>query len=355
MPSASRDTVHVEVDSERRLVSRSPALQGVFRQVQQVATADVSVLITGETGTGKELVARLVHKLSHRAPRDFVAVDCNAVAPTLLESEFFGHERGAFTGAARCRVGVFELADGGTLFLDEIANLPLEAQAKLLRVLQEREFRRVGGSSLIRSDFRLITASNADLASRVRAGAFREDLFHRLRVVDIHLPPLRERREDIPLLVSYFIDQKRLLLKRPGVSRVSHEALDLLVARDWPGNVRELENVIERAIVECPGEMIEAAHLVLGVHSGSGRLPAEDMGLPFRVARRRALGMFESLYLLSLLRRCQGSIKKVALHAGITTKHVRTLMKRHGLSRRDFRPLRVRSPRAPVTGGTQPL
>src|SRR5437867_8660244 len=354
MPSAGRETVHVEVEGERRLISRSPALQRVFRQIQQVATADVSVLITGETGTGKELVARLVHKLSHRASREFVAVDCNAVAPTLLESEFFGHERGAFTGADRRRVGVFELADGATLFLDEIANLALEAQAKLLRVLQEREFRRVGGSSLLRSDFRLITASNADLASRVRAGAFREDLLHRLTVVEIHLPPLRERREDIPLLVSYFIDQKRLLLKRPGVSRVSHEALDLLVARDWPGNVRELENVIERAIVECPGEMIEAAHLVLGVHSGSGRLPPEVMGLPCRAARRRALGMFESLYLLSLLRRCQGSIKKVALHAGITTKHVRTLMKRHGLSRRDFRPLRLRSPRAPVTSGSEP-
>jgi len=353
MPSAGRETVHVEVDSERRLISRSPALQRVIRQIEQVATADVSVLITGETGTGKELVARLVHKLSHRAPRDFVAVDCNAVAPTLLESEFFGHERGAFTGADRRRVGVFELADGGTLFLDEIANLALEAQAKLLRVLQERAFRRVGGGGLIRSDFRLITASNADLASRVRAGAFREDLLHRLQVVEIHLPPLRERREDVPLLVSYFIDRKRLLLKRPGVSRVSHEALDLLVARDWPGNVRELENVIERAIVECPGEMIEAAHLVLGAHSGSGQLPAEDMGLPFRAARQRALEMFESLYLLSLLRRCQGSIKKVALHSGITTKHVRTLMKRRGLSRRDFRPLRRRSPRAPVTSGTQ--
>src|SRR5437867_9950410 len=223
MPSAGRETVHVEVEGERRLISRSPALQRVFRQIQQVATADVSVLITGETGTGKELVARLVHKLSHRASREFIAVDCNAVAPTLLESEFFGHERGAFTGADRRRVGVFEQAHGGTLFLDEIANLALEAQAKLLRVLQEREFRRVGGCTLIRSDFRLITASNADLASRVRAGAFREDLFHRLRVVDIHLPPLLERREEIPLCVSYFIEWIRLLLKRPGGTRWCQE------------------------------------------------------------------------------------------------------------------------------------
>src|SRR2546430_4826957 len=237
MPSAGRETVHVEVDGERRLISRSPALQRVFRQIQQVATADVSVLITGEIGTGEELVARLVHKLSNRAPRQFVAVDCNGVAPPLLESEFFGHERGAFTGADRRRVGVFELADGGTLFLDEIANLALEAQAKLLRVLQERAFRRVGGGDLIRSDFRLITASNADLASRVRAGAFREDLLHRLQVVDIHLPPLRERRGDVPLLVSYFIDPERLLLKRPRGSPGRHAAFDLLLPPGRPGNL----------------------------------------------------------------------------------------------------------------------
>src|SRR5437867_12845991 len=161
MPSPGGETVHVEVDSERRLISRSASLQGVFRQIQQVATADVSVLITGETGTGKELVARLVHKLSHRASREFIAVDCNAVAPTLLESEFFGHERGAFTGADRRRVGVFELADGGTLFLDEIANLALPAQSKLLRVLPGREVRRVGGRSPIRRGFRLVTAGTA--------------------------------------------------------------------------------------------------------------------------------------------------------------------------------------------------
>src|SRR5437763_15171170 len=244
MPAESRDSLYVQVDGGRTLISRSPQLHRIWGVIQRVAPTDVSVLITGETGTGKEIIGRLIHKLSPRAAKEFVAVDCNAVAPLLLESELFSHERGAFTGADRRRVGVFELADGATLFLDEIANLALEAQAKLLRVLQEHEFRRVGGSSLIRSDFRLITASNADLASRVRAGAFREDLLHRLTVVEIHLPPLRERREDIPLLVSYFIAQTRLLLTRPGFSRVSHEALDLLVARDWPGNVRELENVI---------------------------------------------------------------------------------------------------------------
>ena len=247
MATESRESLHLQVDAGRTLVSRSPQLHRIWGVVQRVAPTDVSVLVTGETGTGKEIIGRLIHKLSPRAAREFVPVDCNAVAPSLLESELFGHERGAFTGADHRRAGVFELADGTTLFLDEVANLPLEAQAKMLRVLQEREFRRIGGQHLIRSDFRLITATNADLTSAVRVGSFREDLFHRLNVVHIHLPPLRERRQDIPLLMSYFIDQKRLRLKRPGVQRVSHQAVDLLMSYDWPGNVRELENVIHRS------------------------------------------------------------------------------------------------------------
>src|SRR2546428_7614164 len=180
MPAENREPLNVEVDDGRTLIGRSSQLRRIWDVIQRVAPTDVSVLITGETGTGKEIIGRLIHRLSPRAAKEFVAVDCNAVAPLLLESELFGHERGAFTGADRRRVGVFELADGATLFLDEIANLPLEAQAKLLRVLQEREFRRVGGCSPIHSDFRLITASNADLASRVRARTFRDDLVHRL-------------------------------------------------------------------------------------------------------------------------------------------------------------------------------
>jgi two-component system, NtrC family, response regulator HydG len=338
MSDSVKETLHLEVDGSRILISRSPAIHRIWAVIQRVAPADVSVLITGETGTGKEIVGRLIHKLSPRASREFVAVDCNAVAPSLLESELFGHERGAFTGAERRRVGVFELADGATLFLDEIANLPLEAQSKLLRVLQEREFRRLGGRQLIRSDFRLITATNADLGASVRAGSFREDLFHRLNVVHVHLPPLRDRREDIALLVSYFIDQKRLRLKRPGVYRVSHEAIDLLSSYDWPGNVRELENVVETAIVECPGDTIEATHLVFGGAPPSPGPSAGDLDLPFRLARQRALATFERLYLLTQLRRYTGRVTLVARHAEITPKYVRELMKRHGISRRDFRP-----------------
>src|SRR5213594_185251 len=295
MGTSTQETVQIAVGSGRILNSRSAALLRIWRLVERVAPADVSVLITGETGTGKELIARLIHKLSPRASKEFVAFDCNAVTPTLLESELFGHERGAFPGADRRRVGVFELAHGTTLFLDEVANLPLEAQAKMLRVLQEREFRRIGGQHLIRSDFRLITATNADLTSAVRVGSFREDLFHRLNVVHIHLPPLRERRQDIPLLMSYFIDQKRLRLKRPGPYRVSHQAVDLLMSYDWPGNVRELENVIERSILECTGDMIEISHLVLGSGLPAQRASTEDFDLPFRRARQRALASFERL------------------------------------------------------------
>ncbi len=344
MPAENREPLNVEVDDGRTLIGRSSQLRRIWDVIRRVAPTDVSVLVTGETGTGKEIIGRLIHKLSGRAAKEFVAVDCNAVAPSLLESELFGHERGAFTGADLRRAGMFEVADGTTLFLDEVANLPLEAQAKLLRVLQEREFRRIGGRHLIRSDFRLVTATNANLTSAVRAGSFRDDLFHRLNVVHIHLSPLRERRQDIPLLMSYFIDRQRLRLKRPGPYRVSHQAVDLLMSYDWPGNVRELENVIESAILECTGDTIETAHIVFGSGSPAQLACAEDCELPFRLARQRSLASFERLYLLSQLRRYDGRIILVAQHAGVTAKHVREMMKRHGISRRDFRPpLRFRN------------
>ena len=339
MGTSTQEAVQIAVDNGRILKSRSAALLRIWRLVERVAPADVSVLITGETGTGKELIARLIHKLSPRASREFVAFDCNAVTPTLLESELFGHERGAFTGADHQRVGVFELAHGTTLFLDEIANIPLPAQCKLLRVLQEREFWRLGGRGPIRSNFRLITASNANLAACVGAGTFREDLFHRLQVVHIDLPPLRERREDIPLLISHFIIEKRHRLKRPRICRVRPEAMHLLLSYNWPGNVRELENVIETAIIECPGDTVEASHLRLSSAAGQdGPCGEEDLDLPFRVAREHVLSTFEERYLIAQLRRYGGSIKRTADHAGISCKHVRCLIKRYGIDRREFRP-----------------
>jgi DNA-binding NtrC family response regulator len=333
----AEETLRAEVDDDRLLISCSAVMRRVWQMIERVAPSDVSVLITGPTGTGKELVARVIHKQSPRAQRDFLALDCTAVSPALLESELFGHERGAFTGADRDRVGMFELADGATLLLDEIANLSLEAQAKLLRVLQEREFRRIGGRRMIRTDFRLISASNADLAACVRAGSFRGDLYHRLKVSHIELPALATRREDIPLLTSHFIDRKRLRLKRPWVCRVSHQALDVLMAYDWPGNVRELENVIEAAILECTGDTIEASHLVVSPGMPAAAFGVDALSLPYREARQQALVTFERLYLLALLRQHHGRVQPIASQAGVTPKHIRTLLRRHGISRREFR------------------
>ena len=313
-------------------------MRRVLEQVTRVAPTATSVLITGPTGTGKELIARLIHHRSSRAGRAFVAIDCAALAPSVLESELFGHERGAFTGAERMRLGAFELAQGATLFIDEVGNLSLEAQAKLLRVLQERQLRRVGGSATIDTDFRLIAASNADLLPRVRTGTFRADLYHRLAVYGVTLPPLHERSEDIPLLVSHFIAQKRARLGRPDVMRVSNEALDALMAYDWPGNVRELENVIEAALVECRSDTIEVGHLRYPPHGK--RPPFPDSATPspgYREARRAAITDFERVYLLALLRRFDGRIAAAAAAAGITPKHLRTLMRRNHIKRHAFR------------------
>jgi len=329
--------VQIEAGAGRMLLGRSPAVRRLWDQVQRIAPADISVLVTGETGTGKELVARIVHQLSQRRIRDLVALDCNAVAPGTLESELFGHERGAFTGADAPRMGVFEMAHQTTLFLDEIGNLPLTAQAKLLRVLQEREFRRLGGTKLIRPDFRLVTATNVDLATAVAEGRIREDLFHRLRVVHLHLPPLRERREDVPLLVTHAITRRRQRLRRP-VCRVTHAALDKLCSYDWPGNVRELENVIETAMLECDGDSIEPGHLRFADGMTLPELPQTDVDVTFREARQHAMQTFERLYLTAQLGRFRGRITDVARHAEVTTKHVRELMRRHGIDRRDFRP-----------------
>jgi DNA-binding NtrC family response regulator len=230
------------------IVGQSPKMREVFDLVERVAQSRASVLIRGESGTGKELIARALHFNSPRASENFVAVACIALSENLLESELFGHEKGAFTGALSQKIGRFELAHKGTLFLDEIGDIPMEVQRKLLRVLQEREFERVGGNKTIRVDVRLITATNQDLAKLVEKGEFREDLYFRLKVVQIDLPPLRERTEDIPLLVDHFI-RKYAPEEGRKIEGASQEFLDALTAYRWPGNVRELENVIERACV----------------------------------------------------------------------------------------------------------
>ena len=235
------------------IVGTSAPLQTVLSRISKVAPTDSSVLITGETGTGKELVARAIHRRSRRSSRAFVSVNCAVIPRDLIASELFGHEKGAFTGATQRRLGRFELAEGGTIFLDEIGELPAETQIALLRVLQEHEFERVGGTRTIRTNVRVIAATNRDLEAAIAAGMFRSDLFYRLNVFPIEIPPLRERREDIPMLVQYFIDR---YARKAGKSfqAVNKKSLDLLQSYPWPGNIRELQNVIERSVIVCETE-----------------------------------------------------------------------------------------------------
>jgi formate hydrogenlyase transcriptional activator len=232
------------------IVGASPALRAVLSRVSKVAPTDSTVLLTGETGTGKELIARAIHKRSRRSSRAFVSVNCAAIPSSLIASELFGHEKGAFTGATQRRLGRFELAEEGTLFLDEVGELPAETQITLLRVLQEREFERVGGNQPIQANVRVIAATNRDLEAAIAVGTFRGDLFYRLNVFPIEIPPLRERREDIPLLVEYFIGH---FARKAGKSfrGINKKTLDLLLSYPWPGNIRELQNVVERSVIVC--------------------------------------------------------------------------------------------------------
>jgi two-component system NtrC family response regulator len=253
------------------IVGKNARMQEIYQLIEKVAPTTASVLITGESGTGKELVARAIHINSPREKEPFISVNCAALPETLLESELFGHERGAFTGATAMRKGRFELADSGTLFLDEIGDIPLSLQAKLLRVLQERNFERVGGVKPISVDVRIITATNRDLKDEVDKGNFREDLYYRFNVLHIHLPPLRERADDIPMLAEHFIRKFAKLLNKPDL-RISGDALRYLTGLPWEGNVRELENTIERAGILCSGDVIQTEDVHPGV-AGEEEVP----------------------------------------------------------------------------------
>jgi PAS domain S-box-containing protein len=242
-----------KVSMFEEIVGASPALQAALTRVSRVATTSATVLITGETGTGKELIARAIHKRSPRASRAFIGVNCAAIPRDLIPSELFGHEKGAFTGALQRRIGRFELADGGTIFLDEMGELPPDTQIALLRVLQEREFERVGGSQTIRVDTRVIAATNRDLQAAVDGGSFRSDLLYRINVFPIHVPPLRERKEDIPILVEYFVDRFASSMGK-RITKINKKSLAQLEAYPWPGNIRELQNVVERSVIVCDGD-----------------------------------------------------------------------------------------------------
>jgi len=261
--SMRRELAHLrqsQLAQHNFILGENPKIKEVYDQAQRAASASVSVLITGETGTGKEVLARSIHQMGPRATKAFIDINCAAIQTTMLESELFGYEAGAFTSAEKRKSGLMEIADGGILFLDEISSLPLDIQAKLLRAIEERSFRRMGGTNLINVDVQIIAASNRNLKEMMSQGDFRDDLYYRLKVVDLHIPPLRERRQDIPELVGFFINQNN---PRMGlnIQDVTPKALEKLVKHNWPGNIRELKNVIERAMLFCDDPAIDVQHL----------------------------------------------------------------------------------------------
>jgi two-component system response regulator PilR (NtrC family) len=311
------------------LIGSGSRMQEIFSLIDKIAASPATVLIQGESGTGKELVAKAIHSNSQRASQPFVAVNCSAIPETLMESEFFGHARGSFTGAFADRPGLFEQADAGTLFLDEIGEIPLLLQAKLLRVLQEREVRRVGSSQNRRIDVRIIAATNQRLEAQVAAGLFREDLFYRLNVVQICIPPLRERPEDIPLLVDHFISK---YTGAPVVKPVESRALKALLLYPFPGNVRELENVVERATALGHGELtLEALPSHLVTNASSVR---EDRGLELPdegFDLEQHLNAIEQHYIIAALKRTGGVRKRAATLLGMTFRSFRYKLAKHGL------------------------
>jgi DNA-binding NtrC family response regulator len=305
------------------LVSKNPRMGEIFELVREIASQRSTVLVQGESGTGKELLARAIHFSGDRAGRPFVGVSCAALAETLLESELFGHEKGAFTGALAQRKGKFELADGGTLFLDEIGDISAKLQVDLLRVLQERRFYRVGGSTELTVDVRVIAATHHDLAAAVREGHFRDDLYYRLNVINIQLPPLRERREDVPLLAQEFLERLGPELGR-NVTEISEDALRLLVDHSWPGNVRELLNALERAMVTCKTRTLTADDLAFlgGGPPSSAELPA---GLTLQDLERQ--------YIATTLHRKEGNVKAAAAALGIDRSTLYEKIKRYEIPR----------------------
>jgi two-component system response regulator AtoC len=323
-----RESCHESADGEggkglASIIGKSPPMQRVFTSIRRAAPSDSTVLITGESGTGKELVARAIHELSPRCQKQFVAVDCSALVESLLESELFGHVKGSFTGAFQTKHGLFELANDGTFFFDEIPNLSMNIQAKLLRVIQEREFMKVGSQKRVKLDIRIIASSNRDLREAIKAGTFREDLFYRLSVIPIDLPPLRERLGDIPLLVEHFIEKYNRKSSRQ-VRGISKRAIDILASYNWPGNVRELEHTIERILILEDGDVIQPEHLPSFMTQRQGE---------FQVFSDEGFGLdeLERRYIQFVLRRTKGKREEAARILGINRKTLGHKIKKYGL------------------------
>jgi len=321
-----------------RLVGKGPAMQRVFDVIRKVADTDLTVLIRGPSGTGKELVANAIHQRSPRHARPLIKVNCAAFSRELVESELFGHEKGAFTGATTTREGKFEIADGGTLLLDEIGDMALETQAKILRVLQERELERVGGNRTIKVDVRILGATNQDLEAKVRDGIFRQDLYYRLNVVSVVLPALRERPEDLPLLIESFLGAAANRLGRPP-RPLEAGAYRALLAHEWPGNVRELEHALEQAVALASGEQIELADLPAAVQDRLDPGSGDDQGPPgsFRDAKQRVIERFDRQFITEALSRHLGNISKAAEDMGMYRQHLQLKLAEYGIDAEQFR------------------
>ena len=342
---STKEVVEIPLSDQEHfqgVIGRSVAMREVFAMLEKVAPSELTCLIEGETGTGKERIARAIHDASRRKKKPYVVLDCSSIPKDLMESYVFGHEKGAFTGAISQREGAFEQANGGTLFLDEIGELDISLQPKLLRVLENQEFKRVGGSKVIRSDCRVIAATNRDLRSMVDDGTFREDLYFRLSIIRIYLPSLAERGEDIPLLVEHFLDE--LASRRPDrpKMRLTAPALEQLMRHPWPGNVRELRNVILRAGNLSTGAAIDQADLflndaVFGAESSSpgSSTPHDriviDIAKEFKEAKAELVERFEEQYLGELMQEHEGNISQASRSAGLTRYHLRELLKKYDL------------------------
>jgi DNA-binding NtrC family response regulator len=333
---ALRQNLQAHANRFGEIIGRSPRMKSVFDLIIQAAPSRTTILINGESGTGKELVARSLHQNSTRAERAFITVNSGNLPPDLLESNLFGHVKGAFTGAIYPKKGLFELADKGTIFFDEIGNIPLETQAKLLRVIQEREFMRLGGVEMIKVDVRIVAATNVELRRMVEEGKFREDLFYRLHVITVQLPPLRERREDIPLLAQHFLEKYSAENSKPRLD-LTPEALDLLLEYDWPGNVRELENVIERAVVLSSGQQIGVDLVPDNVRSSRRFQMPQFVVPPEGISYRDAEIAFQRGLIESALEQAGGVQKRAAELLQIKPTTLNEMIKRH-----DIRPRRKR-------------
>jgi DNA-binding NtrC family response regulator len=342
----SLEIIPSKADQYGDLIGSAEKMRKIYGLLDKVAPSELSVVIQGQTGTGKELVSRAIHQFSRRKAGPLVIFDCSAFPENLLESELFGHEKGAFSGAIRTHRGVFERAEGGTIFFDELGEMSVSLQPKFLRALESGEIRRVGGERTIKIDARVVSATNRNLLSMVEEGTFRQDLYYRLAKVTIDLPPLRERIEDLPTLCEHFIDQ----LKNRGnvpvhVRAFSAEALLTMSGYDWPGNIRELKNVVERAATFCEGELIQPEDLPadlcarMGMDSGHNapKSPALSPGLGLKQAKEMMVSNFERDYLVGLLKRYNMNISRVAREAGIDRRHVYRLMKKYEIVEEKFR------------------